>query len=209
MSGRFISWQVSALKLIITRIISNILTVLYQASGVSFLLAVLVTFLYLYAVKRGKKKGMIHRKESFCSDCRFLSLFFLAFYTSLVLFRTLLNRRIWPNPLSDVIGIWGIYNSRGELTTEMIENILLFIPLLFLIFLCFHDNLFHRAPGWRTILWTSLKLSFLCSFGIESTQLILRLGTFQLSDLFDNTLGGVLGGLIYFAFYQYRHGNII
>lgn len=33
--------------------------------------------------------------------------------------------------------------------------------------------------------------------GIELTQLLLRIGSFQLSDLFYNTLGGFLGGAIY------------
>lgn len=30
-------------------------------------------------------------------------------------------------------------------------------------------------------------------------QLLLRLGTFQLSDIFYNTVGGVVGGLVYYA----------
>ena len=34
----------------------------------------------------------------------FRKVFVLAFYTAMLLFRTLLNRDIWANPLSDVIG---------------------------------------------------------------------------------------------------------
>lgn len=41
------------------------------------------------------------------------------------------------------------------------------------------------------------KFSF--SVSIEMLQLLLRLGTFQLSDIFYNTVGGVVGGLIYYA----------
>ena len=37
-------------------------------------------------------------------DSFFRKLFVLAFYTAMLLFRTLLNRDIWANPLSDVIG---------------------------------------------------------------------------------------------------------
>lgn len=33
---------------------------------------------------------------------------------------------------------------------------------------------------------------------IEMLQLFLRLGTFQLSDLFYNTVGGMIGGLMYY-----------
>ena len=36
-------------------------------------------------------------------------------------------------------------------------------------------------------------------------QLLLRLGTFQLSDIFYNTVGGVAGGLVY-LFQMKMHG---
>lgn len=32
---------------------------------------------------------------------------------------------------------------------------------------------------------------------VEMLQLLLRLGTFQLSDIFYNTVGGMIGGLMY------------
>lgn len=44
------------------------------------------------------------------------------------------------------------------------------------------------------ILWYSGKIAFIFSISIEMLQLLLRLGTFQLSDLFYNTVGGVVGG---------------
>ena len=37
------------------------------------------------------------------------------------------------------------------------------------------------------------------SISLEMLQLLLRLGTFQLSDIFYNTVGGVLGGLVYYV----------
>lgn len=46
-----------------------------------------------------------------------------------------------------------------------------------------------------------MKISFLFSLGIEFTQLFLKLGSFQLSDLVYNTLGGLIGGLIYALFH--------
>lgn len=51
--------------------------------------------------------------------------------------------------------------------------------------------------GWKKILWQSGKIAFGFSLIIEMLQLLLRLGTFQLSDIFYNTVGGVLGGLLY------------
>ena len=51
--------------------------------------------------------------------------------------------------------------------------------------------------GWKKILWQSGKIAFIFSVSIEMLQLLLRLGTFQRSDIFYNTVGGVLGGLMY------------
>ena len=49
------------------------------------------------------------------------------------------------------------------------------------------------------ILWYSGKIAFIFSISIEMLQLLLRLGTFQLSDLFYNTAGGIVGGLVYYV----------
>lgn len=46
-----------------------------------------------------------------------------------------------------------------------------------------------------TLICTIVGLIF--SVSIEMLQLLLRLGTFQVSDIVYNTLGGMLGGLCY------------
>ena len=38
---------------------------------------------------------------------------------------------------------------------------------------------------------------------IEFTQLLFHLGTFQISDLTYNTLGGAVGGVIYYIGYNF------
>lgn len=43
------------------------------------------------------------------------------------------------------------------------------------------------------------KIAFYFSISIEMLQLLFRLGTFQLSDIFYNTVGGALGGLLYYV----------
>ena len=58
-------------------------------------------------------------------------------------------------------------------------------------------NIKNIGNGWKKILWESGKIAFIFSISIEMLQLLLRLGTFQLSDIFYNTVGGVLGGLLY------------
>ena len=51
----------------------------------------------------------------------------------------------------------------------------------------------------------SIGVSFCFSFAIEAAQLIFRVGTWQLSDLFYNTLGGFIGGLIYWIGFRIKH----
>ena len=58
--------------------------------------------------------------------------------------------------------------------------------------------------GWRKILWHSGKTALIFSVGIETLQLLLRLGTFQLSDIFYNTVGGVIGGLMCYGIRKVR-----
>ena len=140
------------------------------------------------------------------SEGFFRRIFFLAVYVAIVLLITLLNREIWENPLSDVLGTWGLYNKKGKLTTEVIENLLMFVPFPVLMFVAFRDKLL-KSMKLHDILWTSIRISFLFSAGIEVAQLLFRLGTFQLSDLFYNTLGGILGGLCYFIGYKLKKGN--
>ena len=48
------------------------------------------------------------------------------------------------------------------------------------------------------------KKRILIMMQIEMLQLLLRLGTFQLSDIFYNTLGGMIGGLMYCAVMKAR-----
>lgn len=137
-------------------------------------------------------------------ECVFSEVVFLIFVTSLILFRTLLNRSIWMNPLSDVMGGWGIWetvNGEKQLTTECIENVIMMVPFSAALLWSFGKKI---GNGWKKILWQSGKIAFIFSISIEMLQLLLRLGTFQLSDIFYNTVGGMIGGLIYCAVMKAR-----
>ena len=186
----------------ISRIISNVLTALYQPFWFALILSVLFMFEYksYNSIKQAVKEWMLWFK----SDVKFRRTFFLVFYTVMILFRTLLNRNMWENPLSDVIGIWGIYNAKGELTTECIENLALFIPFTILLMWTAKEKILQRMTI-GSVLWNSTKITFLSSFAIEMLQLFLRVGTWQLSDLFYNTLGGTIGGLIYYIGYKIKY----
>lgn len=156
------------------------------------------------AAGKGWKNAIVTWYQMFKESVFFRKLFFLAFVTSLVLFRTLLNRDLWMNPLSNIMGGWGIWetvNGEQKLTTECIENAIMMVPFSSVVMWTFGEKI---GNGWKKILWQSGKIAFIFSISIELLQLLLRLGTFQLSDIFYNTVGGVLGGLMYCAVMKAR-----
>lgn len=110
----------------------------------------------------------------------------------------------WMNPLSDVMGGWGIWetvNGERQLTTECIENVIMMVPFSAVVMWTFDEKI---GKGWKKILWYSGKIAFCFSLTIEMLQLLLRLGTFQLSDIFYNTVGGLIGGLMYYGIMKAR-----
>ena len=142
--------------------------------------------------------------QKFKESVFFRKLFLLFFVTSMILFRTLLNRNLWMNPLSKVMGGWGIWETvKGEqkLTTECIENVIMMVPFSAVVAWTFGEKI---GSGWKKILWQSGKIAFIFSVSIEMLQLLLRLGTLQLSDIFYNTVGGMIGGLMYCAVIKVR-----
>lgn len=187
---------------LIRKIISNVLIALYQPFWFALLAAVLFMFLVMFVEEHGWKASFKVWKERMIKSSFFRKVFILAFYSMMILFRTLLNRNMWLNPVSDVIGVWGLYNEKGELTTEIIENMALFIPFTILLLWSFQEKIIGQRIRVLRILWKSMMMVFLFSLSIEFLQLFLRLGTFQLSDLFYNTLGGVVGGLVYWIGYK-------
>ena len=121
---------------VFSKILTNVLTALYEPFGFSILLAFLAMFFYLYAYEptqadKGWKSAIVTWYQRFKESVFFRKLFLLAFVSSLILFRTLLNRNLWMNPLSDVMGGWGIWetvNGERKLTTECIENVIMMVP---------------------------------------------------------------------------------
>ena len=191
---------------LIKQIITDILTTLYQPFWFSVLLTITLSIVYLYAyqpVETGKGIKLASKAwiAVFKSSAFFRKLVLLIYYSVMILFRTLFYRGTWLNPLQDVMGgwwIWKINSATGEigLTSECFENVLLMMPFVFLLLWTARDKLLKKI-NIRSILWFGTKTGFLFSLGIEVAQLFLRLGTFQLSDLFYNTIGGFLGALTY------------
>lgn len=134
---------------VFTKTLTNILTALYQPFGFSLLLSFFAMFFYLYAyyptdAGKGWKSAIVAWWQEFKKSGRFRKLFALAFVTWMILFRTLLNRNLWMNPLSNVMGGWGIWetvNGERQLTTECIENVILMMPFTGMVMLTFGEKI--------------------------------------------------------------------
>ena len=194
----------SAIIKVFSKILTNILTALYEPFGFAILLSFLAMYFYLYAYEpteagKGWKSAIVTWYKEFKESVFFRKMWLLAFVSSLILFRTLLNRNLWMNPLSNVMGGWGIWetvNGEKKLTTECIENVIMMVPFSSVVMWTFNVK--------EKILWQSGKIAFIFSVVIEMLQLLLRLGTFQIADIFYNTVGGVLGGVCYWGIMRIR-----
>ena len=142
---------------VLAKILTNILTALYEPFGFSLLLSFFAMFFYLYAYEpsaagKGWKSAIVTWYQKFKESVFFRKLFLLAFVTSMILFRTLLNRNLWLNPLSDVMGGWGIWetvNGEQKLTTECIENVIMMVPFSAVVMWTFGEKI---GNSWKKIL---------------------------------------------------------
>lgn len=194
---------------IFNKISYSVLLALYQPFWNAILLAFLVMFLYLHTKEHEWKKNNLLRNifatwwGIFKISSNFRRTFLLAFYTAMILLKTVLNRAIWPDPLEKIFGGWGLYEN-GQFTTESIENFILFVPFSSLLLWAFQKELLGESKRiWfgKTV-WQVTKIVAVFSFMIEFAQLLFHLGTFQISDLTYNTLGGAVGGVIYCIGYK-------
>lgn len=182
-----------------SKLLHDIGIIFYQHFWISFLLAVLFMFVLLFCEKFGWRKTIRIWLRRFQKSRFFRRGFVFVFYASMLLSVTLLSRNIWDNPLSDVLGSWQLRNEDGSWNLQIIENFLLFLPFTSLCFWAFGERVIGMKITLIKAAYRSTVLACLTSLAIEILQLILRLGTFQLSDLFFNTLGGLSGGVAYYA----------
>lgn len=193
-------------------IIRNVLTALYQYFWLSLLIALMMTICYLF-VYENNKSGQGLRKtiklwfSTFKSSSEFRILFFLCFYAVMIFFRTVLNRNLWLNPLNNMFGGWWIYekDSSGNLslTTDCIENIILFIPFSFLSLWFLSKKRKEESISKLTI--QNIRYALCLTLVIEFSQLFLRVGTFQISDIVYNALGGILGSFTFWIIFRIYH----
>lgn len=110
----------------------------------------------------------------------------LTFYLSFVFTITLIDRIPTTVPTYQLDLFWSykaIAAGRTNLIAEVIDNVILFIPIGILI-------MFIMARKFR---WLGITIGILLSVFIEVSQLIFHRGLFEFDDIIHNSLGMLIG----------------
>lgn len=101
-------------------------------------------------------------------------------YVLFILYMTLYGREN-SEPHSNLELFWSYRKmfEAGKVSSQVVYNIVLFVPLGFLVFLLF------SGKGWI--------IPFLLSVCVESLQYVTGTGLCEFDDVFNNTLGGLIG----------------
>ena len=96
--------------------------------------------------------------------------------------------RYYTKPYKIVLGSFGIFNEKGTINSDLIANVIMFVPFTFL-----YLEAFNPANPWKK----SLLISLITTLFFEVSQLIGWLGNFQIADIIHNVIGGMIGCIIW------------
>lgn len=98
-----------------------------------------------------------------------------------------------------IIGIWRVLNVNESIISELILNILLFVPLGILV-----PSIVRFFRRW----WRVLLIGLSFSAAIEITQLFTHYGCFEMVDLINNALGALIGYGLYRKIVRKKNMNL-
>ncbi len=101
-------------------------------------------------------------------------------------------RDIYHNGLTS--GLSGIHIQSKAGLEQIILNVLLYVPMGYLIPLVF------PPLGRNGRLGFAVVLCLLCSVATEMTQYRMHLGYFDVDDILNNTMGAIIGAILYLIF---------
>lgn len=133
------------------------------------------------AVVAGVVNALVTGKKITTKEIVFRSL--LAAYVVFILMETIIGRKAGSVRV-ELVPFWSYHYP--ELRTEIILNYILFVPLGFLLYLCFGER-----KGIRVVF-----IGFLLSASIEIIQLVFRIGLFEFDDMIGNTIGCWIGAVV-------------
>ena len=174
-------------------LIQDIFISFFQVIWFSSIIAALSLYIYEKNPSKSLKELIVEFLQMFKNNKKLKNKYFIFLYFAFVAFMTLFNRKPYLNPLNNIFGGWNLFFTNGQFNADAVENVILFIPMgAILTFYASSMNI----KKWSYVLSRCIMISL----GIETIQLFLFLGTFQFADVFYNTLGGIIGGIIYLCF---------
>lgn len=158
---------------------------------------IFITLIIYIIDKIGFKNFIFDIKEKFLRDYQYKWKILFFTYIFFILDKSLINRKSGIKSSFEYAfkRDWIFLVKDTWSKVQAIENILFFIPFSFFLTLGFFNNK-------NITLKKIIKFSFLLSSFVELTQLFLTLGTFQLSDIVYNILGGIIGWILVILLYK-------
>lgn len=120
------------------------------------------------------------------------------FWLALMLTCTVLERTS-TYPFKSIFDDFGIRN-KGSWNTEFVQNVLVFVPYVFLYLQAFKPEKPMKA---------ALILSLCTTLFIELSQLLFWLGEFQFSDILHNVEGGMVGCGLWYTVKAERDNHLL
>ncbi|MBP3462129.1 MAG: VanZ family protein [Tyzzerella sp.] len=155
--------------------------------GVGFAIGLVIFCGYMFLLRKQKKSQgqSVSKKEMLCGLA-------LSIYMMLLLGGTLLNREVGDEYLIEWVPFWSygdlFFEWNEPLASQIVYNVLVFIPWGFLL-----PEMFVQM---RNICWV-VGNTVILSFSIEIVQLVFKLGLFEFDDVFHNTLGAIIGYVLW------------
>lgn len=177
--------------------IKDIIRTFFRSAPDGFVISILITILSTFVEEKSLKN---YTKKLDSKEYR-LKMYFIT-YLYMIIYRLVLCRPSTYKPLKNVFGGWGIevFQYTGINYGSLIGNILLFLIYTIILLVAFKE----KFKSQKEILGFCTLYSFLLSLFVELAQLILKKGTFQISDLVYNALGGLIGAGIYILIQKKR-----
>lgn len=170
---------------------------------------VISIFVLLFALLLPVLANLLHAHPRWFAAAKYaiLGVYILANLYETILFRTVSAdyRAEWEllwsyrESLSFPDGLMSLFNGTVEVTRpvlleEIVLKILLYIPLGYLL-----PFIFERLKSWHVV-----AIALGCSILTEASQLVFKIGWFEFDDMLNNTLGSIIGLLLYWG--VVRHG---
>lgn len=159
------------------------------------LFGIIVSFIIFFIEKLGIKNIIFGIQEKFAKESNYKWKILFYTYLYFILKKSLLDRsKGMKNSLEFAFKKDWIFLVKDTWSkVQAVENILFFIPFSFFLILAFFSN---KSITKLNLLKKIIKFSFLLLLFIELTQLFLTLGTFQVSDIVYNIIGGIIGYIL-------------